>query len=453
MMPLLFMAAMAASFRADGSGHWPDATMPSLASPTWSTATETWGNASVVVTKALACATIEPTTLVCYDRTTGQERWRARNDYLDTLSGEERATWKAKLDQAPVLQGKLTAAKAEVSRLRREMRREGSGVTATDLEAASASLDALRTQFDLLQPYLTPADKDVIGYTSASPLTDGTRIFVQFGNGVLSAFAPDGTRVWSRWLGAPIAPMNGYDFGSTASPVWLDGDLLTAHGTLRRIDPATGTDRWTDDRRYLHFGSPALAKAGGRTWIATPGGRVLDASTGRTAAETDVKLWYAGPTAKDDVVYWVGGRGNANDPANASAKAVRLVPEGAGVRLETLFHKPFPVAARVYMAPIVWGDELYSVTANGTLAVFDRHDGTTVSTLELPDIRGDVYQGVQRVGELLMVADDRGHLVAIRPGRTPTQHQSWSLGEENRTSPTFYDGHMFVRTISGIRCY
>jgi outer membrane protein assembly factor BamB len=456
MIPWLLLTALAGplGFRNDGGGVWADATMPGALTARWTTPTSSWGNSSVLAVGDLACATIEPTTLVCYDAATGAERWRAGNDYVETLTGDERAAWEAKLAGLPALESELEAKRKGLGKLRRDMRRADSEVTAADLEAASKALDALRSRYDAMLPYLTPPDKDVIGYTSPSPITDGTTIYALFGNGVLSAFSLDGTRRWSRWLGPAVAPMTGYQFGTTASPVLLDGDLLTTHGRLRRVDPTTGRDRWVDRVAWSHYGAPGIARAGGEAWLGTPDGRLLRASTGEQTHADFGEIWFTGPQGDGDVLYWVGGLGNGSAPSNAHAAAWKLVPGGGGVTPELQWRTQFPIPARVYMSPVIHGGLVYTVSAKTELVVFDAATGAVTHQVDLdPEMPGEAMQGVQVIGDQLVVADDRGGFGILGVGRTPGLRAVLTVGEESRSTPTFSNGCMFLRTVSDVRCY
>ncbi len=455
LMTLLTAVAGDVGFRMDGSGVWKG-DLPALDSePLWRTPLASWGNASPVAFRDMVCVTSEPTSLHCLDATTGGIRWTGTSDYGDTLSGAEAEAWATRLAGAPGLQAELEASRREFSRLRRELRRAGSGITGEQLEAASAKLDTLRDSWHQLEVYLTSRSQDIIGYASPTPITDGNTLFTMFGSGVVTAWAPDGSRRWTRWLGAPIQPMNGYDSGTTASPMLVEGSLIVGYGRLQALDPATGSTRWIDTQQWRHYASASAIEVDGTSWLITPDGRGLRTSDGKEGIRGLADIWYASPLGVGDVGYWVGGKGRADDPLNVTAAAWRFTSPSPGtLEAEKLWHTRFPGPARVYMAPTLHEGLLYTATHDSELVSFDAATGELIATVDLDaSMRGTPYQGVSVFGSQLAVCDDRGSVALLTPGRSPTLVSTAWLGEEARSLPALGHGHAYVRTLTGLAAW
>ena len=87
--------------------------------------------------------------------------------------------------------------------------------------------------------------------STASPVTDGERVYAWFGTGQIVALDMDGQLVWERNLGAEFGP---YDIshGHGSSPVIYKDTLilLSYHPSasyLLALDSGTGKTRWKLD--------------------------------------------------------------------------------------------------------------------------------------------------------------------------------------------------------------
>ncbi len=88
------------------------------------------------------------------------------------------------------------------------------------------------------------------GYASASPTTDGRRLYVSYGSRGVYAYDLNGKRLWKRDLGEMITR---FGWGEATSPV-LHGDALAVNwdhegkSRLYVLDARTGQTRWQVDR-------------------------------------------------------------------------------------------------------------------------------------------------------------------------------------------------------------
>ncbi len=134
--------------------------------------------------------------------------------------------------------------------------------------------------------------------SSPSPVTDGDRVWVMTGTGVLKAFDLDGSELWTRDIPASYGPF-GLNWGYASSPLLHDGALFVQvlHGMrtddpsyVLRIEALTGETVWRAERPSLAvrespdaYSTPALLEYDGTTEIVITGGDAVtghDPSTG-----------------------------------------------------------------------------------------------------------------------------------------------------------------------------
>ncbi|HSR50297.1 MAG TPA: PQQ-binding-like beta-propeller repeat protein [Acidobacteriota bacterium] len=120
-------------------------------------------------------------------------------------------------------------------------------------------------------------------YASETPVTDGERVYVYFGNQGLWAYSLQGEKLWDiRW-----EPQEIYlDFGTSSSPVLHEGRLYILHDTqeggfLAAVDAESGKIVWQKDRKIEHpmirssWSTPFVWENSKRTEIVTLGAQLI----------------------------------------------------------------------------------------------------------------------------------------------------------------------------------
>jgi outer membrane protein assembly factor BamB len=272
-------------WRFDGSGCYPD-TQPPLAWDPDSGTNVRWrrpmpfNHATPVIWGDRLFTLEEPHTLVCLDKLSGEERWRADADLAATLPPERRAEADA------VRQGAATA-QAELARLGtdRPARRAALLTQGLTDEAAVARLKELDRQADAYLAFLdqqvriiTPGWKADVGHAYSTPVTDGRHVYVKSNTGALACFTLDGERRWVVNHGGTCSSN-----ANTSSPLLVDGLVLVfvpqvpagadKSGPddpyfLRAYDAVSGEHRWTTRTRGtgdLYCGTPVAVRVSDRT--------------------------------------------------------------------------------------------------------------------------------------------------------------------------------------------
>ena len=449
-LPLVLLT-LGAGFRADGTAHYPGATSPSgfdkQGPLAWFAPLPSWGNASPMAFGELICATSEPTSLICLKRSDGSIAFRLDNPVLEGLDADQKATIGDSLAKVATMEEELPSLLAEQSRLKRELRRGGDATAiAEELGAISTKVFAIQDELDKLRPYRTPPDKEQIGYATPTPTTDGTLLYAQFGNGIVTAITRDGSRRWTRWLGAPERGMNGYTTGITSSPLLVDGVLVVAHNTLQGLDPNTGATRWTGPA-YKDYGTPAVATVDGESLLVTPAGGVIRPRDGTVLAQDVGRVWFVGPHAEGDKVWFAGGTvsdGSPKRPIEASLRTLRF--DGADrVVSEVAWSTTAEVKERVYATPMVHRGVLFVVDSNGVLYEFDATSGALGKSHSfLPP--SHFYTSPIALGDSLMWASEKGDYGVRNADGTVQAYR----GDGVRSTPTWSAGRLYVRGFSGV---
>ena len=157
-------------------------------------------------------------------------------------------------------------------------------------------------------------------WASASPITDGERVYAHFGSNGTYAYSLDGELLWQTDLGDQTTRNA---FGEGATPALHDGKLVVPwdhedDSLLFVLDAATGEEIWRVERpgEPTSWATPTVVEVGGKAQIVLPGtgkSRGYDLATGE-------ELWsLAGmttnvipsPPVQDGIAYLASGyRGN-----------------------------------------------------------------------------------------------------------------------------------------------
>lgn len=158
-------------------------------------------------------------------------------------------------------------------------------------------------------PRITPPNS----HASATPASDGTRVYVHFSTlGLLALDCSSGQLIWKRELPLPAYLM---DWGAGSSPIVYkdtvilnqDDDLAAA---LFAVDSATGEIRWKTERKDMLAGYaiPVMCQVGDRTDIVVAGTGKLkgyDPSNGKEIwhAKTLLRTVMTSPVVRDGLIY------------------------------------------------------------------------------------------------------------------------------------------------------
>lgn len=442
-------------WRGDGTGVSPGRPPAPLsnAAPCFTTPLPAWSNGSPLVVGGLVCATHEPDGLTCVDAVTGRVRWTDQLDVTRAFEGEARTELAARLAQAEADGRALKEARASYGLLQREVRRSGGvGEAMARLEALGGEITSLQARVDGVALYRPSRDLGMVGYTSATPVSDGARLFALAGHGVVGAWSLDGTPLWTRWLGAPVEPMRGWNNGHASSPLLVDDVLIAPFGRLRGLSATDGRELWQSGPPWDHYGTPAVARVGGLAVLVTPGGDVVRARDGVVLASGLGAVYHVGPLVVGDVVYTFGNTGQTGKGALLAAH--RLSRVGEGVRAEPLWRKDLPDTGNFGSGLVRSGARLWAAELHGRLWSFDMVTGEARSSDVLTGTAGTAFYASPVVANgRLYLFDGGGMVTVLAPADdgSVTVVERVSLGT-TRATPAFVGDRVIVRTNEGLTC-
>ena len=300
------------------------------------------------------------------------------------------------------------------------------------------------------------------GYSSSTPVSDGTNVYVFFGKSGVFAFDLDGNEIWKKSVGTGSGSKK---WGSGASPV-LSGNVLVINATdesnsIVGLDKNTGEELWRNDGIENVWGTPLVVGEGDdqavvmslpyEVWAMNPQSGKLKWFATNGVQDSSVS---ASPMLDGDVVISMGGRSN-------TAVAIRMGGEkGADVTETNTVWKGKSVAR--IMTPILYDGHIYAVS-RGIASCLDAKTGEQVYKERLPSIgqtaqrrgpSGNYVSPVIADGKLYQFTKNGGcYVIDAKPEfKLLASNQIAEDGSEFNATPAISDGKIFVRSNRRLYC-
>lgn len=438
-------AADVTGWRTDGTGRYPQATPPkewtAEKNVIWQTKMPGPSNSSPVLVRDRLFICSEPAVLLCIDRRDGKILWQKENTYQDVeLTAEEQKQLEVERKQLEELTRAQAALDKEANVLRKKV------TDGIDKEDSQQKLDALKKQIEALKmqrltlplavKFSKPGMNDVAGFSSCTPVTDGTTVYVAFGNGLVAAYDLDGKRRWIKLIEHPTV---GYGHGAT--PLLVGDKLLVHFADLVGLDTKDGAERWRTKMSPSH-GSPIAVTIDGTNIAIMPGGAFVRVADGKILASNLGNCGPNSPIIQDGIVYWIAGGASA-------VKLPTTLPEP--LKVETLWKSSCKGGDYFFASPIIHDGLIYVICGNRNFTVLDAKTGKTVY-FERPEFgTGRVYPSIVLAGKYLFVSADNGITLVLEPGREYKEIGRNTL-EVFRSSPVFVDKRMYIRGYKNLYC-
>lgn len=296
--------------------------------------------------------------------------------------------------------------------------------------------------------------------SSPSPSTDGKRVWVLTGNGLLKGFDIEGNELWSRDIQKDYGKF-GLNWGYASSPLLWNGSLFiqVLHGMrttdpsyVMRVDGASGKTLWrvirpTDAVRESpdSYTTPALLEYNGKTEIVVTGG---DCVTGHDPA-TGQELWrgtgfnpdkhpayriIASPVVFDGVIY-------------APTRVKPLIAFRAGGRGDiSNSHKLWAFTNGPDVpTPATDGKYFYSVNDRGILWCLNAKTGETIWGPQR--IKPAIYSSSPVLADgKLYVTNEDGLTTVLRAGPQFEVLAENDMADYTLSTPAVSGGRVFLRT-------
>ena len=410
-------AATPVGWRKDGTGIYPDAQPPVTWSATsnviWKTPLPKKSNASPILVGDQIFVCSEPNTLLCISAKDGAILWSSSTTYLDAVPEDQREQARAQRARANELPNKLKEIEAARDEKSAELNKtpdkpglmEELARLESEIKKASDNLKALAF-------FVLPKTSEETGYATPTPASDGQRVYVAFGSGLVACYDLEGHRQWVRRLEThPATYSEPRLYGVPESPLLAGGQLLVHLLKLTALDPATGKTHW-EAEAGVHFASPVRVRVGDTDAVLTACGDVFRISDGKPLA---AKIWPSeglpletccSPVVQSNTVYMVGKGGGA----------VRFTPANdGGFATEKLWDSK-AIRGWCVASPVFADGLLYTLQKGGRFMVLDASTGKSVY-VEMLSIKGDNYPSLVLAGPYLYASNNAGETVVLKPGR------------------------------------
>ena len=294
-------------------------------------------------------------------------------------------------------------------------------------------------------------------FASATPVTDGDRVYAYFGNVGLFCLSLDGRLLWSLPI-EPSATRLGWGMG--ASPVLHDDRIYIVNDNddqsyVVALSKETGAELWRADRdEGTNWSTPYIWENDRRTEIVTTGtgkvrsydldGNLLWELTGMSSITVTT------PFSRFGLLYissgYIGDRKRPVLAIRPGASGDISVSEGEVLNESVVWFQP--QSASYNPSPLIYGDYYYTLLDRGYLTC---HDART----------GDEVYGRQRIqvgaaftsspwaydGKIFALSED-GDTYVIKAGTEFEVLRTNSLGEFTMATPAIAHGSLFIRTAS-----
>jgi outer membrane protein assembly factor BamB len=297
-----------------------------------------------------------------------------------------------------------------------------------------------------------PEIPEMTGHAASTAATDGERIYAIFATGELVAFTLEGQAVWSKHLGVFDNP-----YGHAASlACWQDqvivqldqGDEDSRKSKIIAFDGRTGEMTWQKARLVgASWVTPIVIDVAAKPQVITLGLPWVISYSASDGAE----LWRAkslegeitpSPVFANGLLFLV-------DPGMYQLLAFR--PDGSGDVTKT--HEVWRVDGDMpdITSPVSNGEQVFTLTSDGTLSCFDTSTGAEVWKESL-EADGEFQASPSLAADVLLLVSTAGDLIAVEVGSEFRELWRMQLDDEFYASPAFANGNMYLRGNTNVWC-
>jgi outer membrane protein assembly factor BamB len=283
------------------------------------------------------------------------------------------------------------------------------------------------------------------GHASATPATDGQRIYVSFGARGLLAFDFDGKVVWHRDLG----PMEAYH-GTAGSPLLYKDRVILyqdqfSGSFIAAFDTRTGKELWRTRRdANTGWGTPIAVRVVDHDEIIVNSQQRVQAYNPDTGAE----LWSCNGSSYEVIPTPVVGYGMVFCSSGRAGPTLAIRPGGKGDVTRTHLEWTSPRGSPFVPSPILYGEYLYMV--NDMASIVTCIEATTGKVmyqgrLGVAQREGFSASPVALDGKVFFTNDD-GETFVLKAGPAFQLLHVNKIGESTLATPALVDGRWYIRT-------
>ena len=299
-------------------------------------------------------------------------------------------------------------------------------------------------------------------YASETPVVDGERLYVYFGQVGLFCYDLKGKLLWTR-KSEQVATR--YGWGTASSPVLHQGRLYIVNDNddksyLMALDKKTGAVIWKVDREEkTNWATPYIWESGKRTEIVTPGtdktrsydldGKLLWEFKGMSSISIPT------PFSKFGLLYLASGYvGDPNRPVyvvKPGASGDITLAKGQTSSENVAWY--LPQGGPYNPSPIIYGDNYYTLYDRGFLTCHDARTGKEIYAKQRIDPATTAFTSSPWAynGKLFALSED-GDTFVMQAGAEFKVLRKNSLDEMSMASPAIANGSLYIRTAGKLYC-
>jgi outer membrane protein assembly factor BamB len=286
------------------------------------------------------------------------------------------------------------------------------------------------------------------GWATASPVTDGERLYAHFGSAGTYAYTLEGERVWRVDLGDMTTRLG---YGEGSSPA-LSGDTLVVNwdhegdSFVVALDARTGAERWRRGRpgELTSWSTPLILKHEGRV-------QVIVAAAGRTRGydlRSGELLWSVSglgmnviptPTYDAGILYLASGKRDSPRMLAVDLRGARGDLDGTKAVLWTL-DRDTPYVS----SPLLYRGQLYFFKhVQSFLTSVDAATGKTLFTERVG--LGNVFASPVAAAGRIYLLGRQGKALVLEPGPALKVLAESQLDDGFDASPVVVGGTLYLR--------
>jgi outer membrane protein assembly factor BamB len=291
-------------------------------------------------------------------------------------------------------------------------------------------------------------------FASASPMTDGERLYCWFGSAGMFCYDLDGQKLWERDLGKAYV---GASLGEGCSPVVHDGRVVivrdhSRQSTIEVLDARTGKTQWKKNRNEGNaWATPRVVEHSGKTQVITcasnlvrsynlDDGSIIWQCSGLTGNAIPA------PVVEGEIVYCMSGY------KGYSLLALPLSAMGDISKTDAIIwsrQKGTPYVP----SPILYDGMLYFTQSNqAILSCVDSKTGSTImERTRLPGISNIYASPVGANGHIYFSGRD-GTTLVVKRARTLNVLETNKLDDRIDASPALAGNQLFLRGNKFLYC-
>jgi outer membrane protein assembly factor BamB len=288
------------------------------------------------------------------------------------------------------------------------------------------------------------------GYASATPATDGQRVYASFGSrGLVALDLNDGKLLWQRDLGQ----IDNYH-GAAGSPLlYKDRVILyqdqSGGAFIAAFNARSGAEMWRTPRdASVGWGTPIAVRVGEHDEIIVNGQRTVIAYNPDTGSE----LWRCGGSSYEVIPTPVVGYGMVFCASGRAGPTLAIRPGGKGDVSSTHLAWTSPRGSPFVPSPILVGNLLYMVNDMQSIATaFEATSGRALwqGRLGVAQREGFSASPVSVDGKVFFT-NDEGDTFVLKAGPTFELLHTNRIGEPTLASPALVDGRWYIRTAQNL---